>query len=209
MQRLGFIFLSILTINSSCSETICEKADKKATNDFNAGQYLLHSEEVLPVDNAYFYVLREDYNINWRFTDSLDFYHCYDSVMMTLLNQKFQIDILANANKKADSLGGLRNWSKMPEYPGGIGEVVKYVLKRLNTNGLKTKDINGTKLFIQFMVDTTGQVSEPKIMKGEISKSIDQQVLDILPTMKWTPAYQYGKPTETRIVIPLQLEFRE
>jgi hypothetical protein len=46
-------------------------------------------------------------------------------------------------------------------------------------------------------------------MKGEISKSIDQQVLDIVATMKWTPAYQYGRPTEIRMVIPLQAEFRE
>jgi TonB family protein len=209
MQRLVFIFLSILTVNSSCSETICEKANRKAANDFSAGQYFLHSEEVLPVDNVYFYVLREDYNINWRFTDSLDYYHCYDSAMVTLLNQKFRIDVLANANKKADSLASLPDWSKEAEYPGGIGEVLKYVVKRLNTGGLKTNDISGTKLFVQFTVDTTGQVIDPKIMKGEINKSIDQQVLDIVASMKWTPAHQYGRPVETRMVIPLQLEFSE
>lgn len=209
MERLVFMFLCTLTINLSCSETICEKANRKAIKDFSAGQYFLHSDEVLPVDNAYFYVLREQYNIVWRFTDSLDFYHCYDSAMVTLLNRKFQIDVLARANRKADSLRNLPHWSRETEYPGGMAEVVKYVLKRLNTSGVKRKDISGTKLFIQFTVDTTGQVRDPKIIKGEISRSIDQQVLDIVATMKWTPTHQYGRPTETRMVIPLQLEFRE
>src|SRR5690606_28709031 len=123
-----------LPINSSCSHTICEKANRSAISDFNAGQYSLHSQEVLPVENAYFYVLRHYYDISWYFTDSLAYYRCYDSTMVALLNQKYQFDILAKARKTADSLESTPNWSRETEYPGGIGEVIKYVMKNLNTN---------------------------------------------------------------------------
>jgi hypothetical protein len=143
MERLVFIFLGILTINSSCSKTSCEKANRSAINDFNAGQYSLHSQEVLPVENAYFYVLRQYYNVSWYFTDSLDYYGCYDSTMVTLLNQKYQFDILAKARQEADSLESAPNWSKPAEYLGGIGEFLRYVRKKLNTNGLKTKTLAG------------------------------------------------------------------
>jgi TonB family protein len=199
----------ILTISSSCSKTICE-ANTAAIRDFNAGQYCLHSVEVLPVENTYFYVLRQYYDVNWRFTDSLDYYHCYDSTMVVLLNKKYHVDMLATAQAKADSLEKTPHWKKAVEYPGGMAEFSKYVMNGISTSGLKTKDISGTKIFIQFTVDTTGKVKDLKIMKGEINKSIDQQVLNRISTMTgWSPAYQFGKPVETRMVIPLQVEIQE
>lgn len=209
MDRLILLFISILTISSGCTQTICDKANKKAIDDFNAGQYSLHSREVLPAENSYFFVLRQQFKINWHFTDSLDYYECYDSTMLTFINKKYQIDVLTKARRIADSLERTPNWTKTVEYPGGMQEVAKFVIKRIKTNGLKTNDINGTKVFIQFNVDTSGQVQEAEIIKGGINKQIDKQIVDIVSSMtEWSPAYQFGQPIKMRMVIPLQLEFQ-
>jgi hypothetical protein len=209
MHKFVFILINILTISSSCSETPCEKASKEAINDFNAGHYSLHSGEVLPVDNAYFYVLREHYNINWYFTDSLGYYRCYDSTMLMSLDKKYQIDVSAKASKMADSLERTPNWRKAAAYPGGTEEVVKYIVKNIKTDGLKINTNKETRVFIQFIVDKSGRVHDPKIVNGEINESTDKQILDILSSTRWTPEYQYGKPIDTRVIIPIKLEFEE
>lgn len=75
---------------------------------------------------------------------------------------------------------------------------------------MKIEDIEGTKVFVQFTVGNSGNIKDAEIMKGKINDSIDKQIVDILASMTlWTPAYQFGKPIERRMVIPLQLEFEQ
>lgn len=131
------VFILTILVYSSCSETICENASKAAMDDFNMGQFSLHSREVLPANgNTYFFVLKQYYNVNWYFTDSLDYYRCYDSTMLVSLDKKYQFDILARAREMADSLERTPNWKKEADYPGGIQEVAKYVINRIETSGM-------------------------------------------------------------------------
>ena len=208
MDRVVSIF-SLLTILSACKPTICETADKAATNDFDRGHYSYHSIEFYPPENTYLYVLRQNYNIKWYFTDSLDYYKCYDSTMTELLNKKYSNDFQSKARKLADSLDLTPNWNKpSASYNGDTNELVNQLKSRLKASGLKLD--NDSRFFIQITIDSTGVAKSPSIVKGGINETTDKKIIDLVydniqPT-NWTPAYLFGRPINSNFVFLLRMK---
>ena len=129
-----------------------------AQSDFEKGNYLFHSLEFQPTENTYLFVLREDYNIQWRFIDqdSLDYYDCYDSTLTLNLQKKYGDDFLNNAKTKADSLERTENWRKEPEFPGGNSALFKFILDRLIIEQGDLGESIQTKIFISFTITEKG-----------------------------------------------------
>ena len=207
MRTVQLLILSLfLTFRLTFAQTDCQKASEKAKSDFLNSDYSFHSEELLPVENTYFYVLSQDYNISWRFVDSLDFYACYDSTMIELLKGKYGVDFLERAHAKVDSLENSENWRRDPEFPGGQVEMFKFISVRLPSSDLKSNDIK-TKLYVEIEIDSTGKVINTVIRRG-INKSFDKNVISIFNQMpKWTPAYLFGKPVRRKYGIPINIDY--
>ena len=184
----------ILTLSLTFAQTDCKKAYERAKLDFNSN-YSFHSEEMLPVENTYFYVLGKYYNINWYFTDSLDYYNCYDSLMTVLLKGKYGLNFLDRARTITDSLDNSLNWRKEARFPGGQKELFKFISSRLIRESIKVDSVRTkTRLFVQFEIDSNGKVSNPKVWRG-INQKIDRMVIDVIKQLpNFEPAYLYGKP---------------
>ncbi len=203
--RILWILITILTTNLIFAQTYCEKAKLQATLDFHNSIYSFHSEEILPVEQTYFYVLREYYKINWYFTDSLGYYNCYDNKMIELLKTKYGENFLNRAHVLTDSLDKTENWKKDAEYPDGQQAFTKFINLRLKKNKINKPD-NNSKVYIMFTISTTGRILNPKIVRG-INGNIDKEILTILKKMpKWEPAYLYGKPINQGYMIQIKLE---
>jgi hypothetical protein len=211
LRQLTLIFtLIVSTTFTACGQTECNKAKLNAQTDFEEGNYFFHSLEFQPIENTYLFVLREDYNIQWRFIDqdSLDYYNCYDSALTLNLKKKYGDDFLNNATIKADSLERTENWRKEPEFPGGNAAMFKFIWDRLKIEQGDLGDRIQTKIFISFTITEKGELEEIKVLKG-ISEKVDNKVVQIFKEMpNWSPAYLYGKPTRMRYSLPIQLEFR-
>lgn len=207
MRTVQLLILSLfLTFRLTFAQTDCQKASEKAKSDFLNSDYSFHSEEIFPVENTYFYVLGQDYNINWYFVDSLDFYACYDSTMIVLLKGKFGVDFLKRAHAKADSLENTEKWRRDAEFPGGQIEMFKFISTRLPCSDLKNNDIN-TKLYVEIDIDSTGKVTNTVIRRG-INKRFDKNVISIINQMpRWTPAYLYGKPIRQKYIFPINIDY--
>lgn len=90
----------------------------------------------------------------------------------------------------------------MPEYPGGmqammnfIGENVKYPEDAME------KNISG-KVFVSFVVEKDGSVSEAKVVKG-VCESIDNEAIRVVNAMpKWTPGKMDGKNVRVKYTLP-------
>ncbi len=209
MRSEILIFLLILYSGSSFAQTDCQKASERAKLDYTNSNFAFHSEELLPVENTYFYVLAKNYKINWYFTDSLKYYNCYDSVMIELLKVKYGIEFLKRARIITDSLDNSKNWRKDAQYRGGNIELLKFISSHLNSDSfivdtVKTK----TRLFVQLEIDTIGKVHNPKVMRG-INREIDRKVIDVLKILPdWEPAYLYGKPTRQSCVMPIFIHYK-
>ena len=200
------ILLLILNFSYANAQTDCQKANECAKMDFKKSDFSFHSVEMLPVENTYFYVLKKYYNINWYFTDSLDYYACYDSVMIDLLKVKYGADFLKRAQAKADSLENTENWRKDAEFPGGQIEMLKFISTRLLNTDLINDDIK-TKRYVEIEIDSTGEVTNVLIRRG-INEKFDKEVISIINQMpKWKPAYLYGKPIRQKYVFPINVDY--
>ena len=88
-----------------------------------------------------------------------------------------------------------------PTFPGGPDSLKEFVNKNLQyPSGLV--DIEG-KVFVQFVIDEEGRVTETKIVKG-LCDQCDKNVVELLEKMpKWFPSKENGKAQKTKMIIPI------
>ena len=89
----------------------------------------------------------------------------------------------------------------MPEAKGGMTKFYENLNANLKfPKGLDEK----TRVYIQFVVDTLGNMTEIKIIKGH-SPSVDKEALRAIKKLdqKFTPGTQRGKPVRTRMTFPI------
>ena len=187
----------------------CDFAIENATRDFNANLFTLHSN-AFSGNCSYCAVLKQDYNINWRFTNDLfpdEYYRCYDSIMTNKLIEKYDYEIFEISKLKADSLEKTDKWIRNVDYTGGQKEMLKFIISNLTIDSTDLDEIR-TKLLIEIEIDSTGKAINPIIRKG-ISKTVDKKVVDIINRMpNWEPAYLYGKPIRQKYYIPLNIDYQ-
>ncbi len=207
-ERLSLKIVEGKKQKHSGNKTDCEKASNRAHKDFEDSNYSFHSIEFLPVENTYTYVLNKYYDIKWYFTDSLDYYGCYDSIMTINLNAKYGPDFLDKARLLADSLEQTDNWISNAEYIGGQHELMRFIPSRLEIDKTDMKDGIKTKLYIELEIDTTGKAINPKIRRG-FGEKTDKKVIEIINEMpNWKPAYLYGQPIRQKYYIPLNIDYQ-
>lgn len=85
---------------------------------------------------------------------------------------------------------------------GGHAAFNEYLIKTLSPDAFVTGE-NG-KMIVSFTVETNGTTSNVKIIQG-IEKRLNLAVIEAIKNSpKWTPAYKEGKPTQTKVRLPLQ-----
>jgi len=63
------------------------------------------------------------------------------------------------------------------------------------------------KVFVEFIIDKTGAVSNLKILKG-IGGGCDEEALRVLAKTRWEPGRQRGKPVKTRLAMPINFTLK-
>lgn len=92
---------------------------------------------------------------------------------------------------------------KMPSYVGGIEAFYKFVGKNLKYPAqARRMGIEG-KVFVHFVVDRDGSLSDIKVVKG-IGAGCDMEVVRIIhKSPKWNPGKQRGNPVRVRMMMPI------
>ncbi|WP_431162774.1 hypothetical protein [Flagellimonas beolgyonensis] len=207
MKQL-FISVLIFSILLGCKQSECELAELKAKMEFGNEDFKLHSLENFPVENTYFYVLSEKFDVKWRFigSDSIEYYNCYDSIMTTLLNERFGLDFKSRAKSISDSLEGLNNWNSPPKFKGGQTELYKFISNRLEISKDELGSSIGSRVKLEFEINENGEVINPIIRNG-INAKIDQKLIEIINELpNWTPGFQFGKPISKKFIIPIYID---
>jgi protein TonB len=96
----------------------------------------------------------------------------------------------------------------MPSFKGGdISKFQEWVSKRTNyPQAAYDNKIRGT-VFLTFIVEKDGTVSNVTIVKGVHPLLDDEAVRVITESPKWTPGYQRGQAVRVRFSIPLNFLF--
>ena len=90
-----------------------------------------------------------------------------------------------------------------PEPKGGMAAFYAYLKKNLNyPDKARRLGIEG-KVFLQFVVDKNGAISDVRVIKG-IGAGCDEEAVRVLKNApEWNPGKQRGKPVKVRMVMPV------
>lgn len=93
---------------------------------------------------------------------------------------------------------------QLPEFPGGADKLNRYLTENLHYPAqAKESSISGT-VYVQFVVDKKGQISEAKVLRG-IGSGCDEEALRVIKAMpRWKPGMQQGKPVKTLFNLPIK-----
>ncbi|MGD1890060.1 MAG: energy transducer TonB [Cyclobacteriaceae bacterium] len=109
-------------------------------------------------------------------------------------------DSLVKSDEQEEVLFGMI-FEEQPEFEGGIQVFYKRLYSKL---GNPDEMDNPNKVFIQFEVDTTGEIIAAEVIKG-VNPQIDTKALNAFLSLdeKLEPGKQRGKPVKVRMVLPV------
>ena len=90
-----------------------------------------------------------------------------------------------------------------PGFPGGMGAFYQFVSKNLKyPNQARRMGIEG-KVFVQFVVDKDGTITEVASIKG-IGAGCDEEAVRVIKSSpKWSAGKQRGKAVKVRMILPI------
>ena len=90
-----------------------------------------------------------------------------------------------------------------PQFPGGPSALVQYLMDNVRYPDIaKENGIQG-RVLVRFVLDETGQVTDPKVVRG-IDPSLDAEAIRLVKAMpRWTPGRKDGKPVAVRYLLPV------
>lgn len=106
---------------------------------------------------------------------------------------------------KADTLNRhiYEDVPQMPEFPGGIIEMEKYVLKNLLLPVMKEAPPKAG-VYTRFVVNADGSVSDVKIARSSGNLAVDDSVKAVIRRMPlWKPGMMNGKPVNCYYNLPI------
>lgn len=110
------------------------------------------------------------------------------------------------AHKKADSTNADFFILARPEFPGGDEAFNKFITNRLMyPEDARIQGLQGT-IYIQFIVEKDGSLSNIKVVEGKsLSPSCDQEAIRVISSSpKWMPGSKDGVPMRTKMVKPVK-----
>lgn len=117
-----------------------------------------------------------------------------DTLKPILINESIQDDSLF---KYEDITGG-----EMPKFPGD--SLNNYIINNL----IVPQDDCNDKIFVRFVVEKDGRLSNLKILHGHCV-AMDTAVIKCFRSMPaWIPAQRKGKPVRTSLTVPLIIDLR-
>lgn len=97
---------------------------------------------------------------------------------------------------------------QMPSFPGGEGELFKYLGKHLQYPPVaKDNGVSGV-VYVQFVVDREGRINDVTVLRG-IGSGCDQEAVRVVKAMPaWKAGKQNGKAVPVRYNLPIRFSLR-
>ena len=90
-----------------------------------------------------------------------------------------------------------------PAYPGGEKALYSYLSEEMKyPESSRQQGVEG-RVYVQFIVDSYGDVTEAKVVKGE-HEALNAEALRVVQNMPaWQPGTQAGTPVKVKMVMPV------
>ncbi|MBQ8714634.1 MAG: TonB family protein [Prevotella sp.] len=93
---------------------------------------------------------------------------------------------------------------QMPEYPGGMSELMKFIGDTMKYPEDAEKQQKEGLVIVRFVVEKDGSVNDVEVVK-DAWPSLDAEAIRVVKLLpKWTPGKQNGKVVRVKYTIPLR-----
>ncbi len=92
-----------------------------------------------------------------------------------------------------------------PKPMGGYDSFYSQLSKTLRYPKQAQRNQTTGKVFVEFVVDKSGAVSDLKILRG-IGSGCDEEALRVLAQTRWEPGRQRGRPVKVRMAMPINFK---
>lgn len=98
---------------------------------------------------------------------------------------------------------------EMPEYPGGINVLKKYIANEIRYPKAAKKNKTEGKVFISFVVGKSGEVKNVYVNKG-VSPELDKEALRVVKGLpNWTPGKHKGNLVNVAYTFPIDFKLKD
>lgn len=92
---------------------------------------------------------------------------------------------------------------RLPEFPGGMVEFMKWLTKNLKYPALAQQQKIQGKVLVAFIINKDGTITDAKVVSSA-GPELDREALRVIRMMpKWAPGEDHGKPCRTYFRIPI------
>ena len=92
---------------------------------------------------------------------------------------------------------------QMPEFPGGMEAMIDFLSKNVNYPEIAAKNQIQGKVFVQFVVDKTGQIGDVKVVRP-VNDELDAEAIRVVKSMpNFIPGRQDGKAVSVYYTLPI------
>ena len=92
---------------------------------------------------------------------------------------------------------------EMPEFPGGMGECMKFLSKNIKYPTISQENGVQGRVIVQFVVNRDGSIVDPVVVRG-VDPYLDKEALRVVVQMpKWKPGKQRGKEVRVKYTLPV------
>lgn len=97
---------------------------------------------------------------------------------------------------------------EMPEFPGGMGECMKFLAQNIKYPVECMKQGIQGRVIVQFIIDKDGKVRKPKVVRA-VHPDLNKEALRVTRLMpKWKPGKVKGENVACRFTMPMQFSLR-
>ena len=97
---------------------------------------------------------------------------------------------------------------EMPEFPGGMGECMKWLGKNIKYPTIAQENGVQGRVIVQFVVTKEGNIKEPVVANG-VDPYLDAEALRVIKAMpKWKPGKQRGKEVNVKYTLPIHFRLQ-
>ena len=91
----------------------------------------------------------------------------------------------------------------MPEFPGGMEEMMKYLSMNIRYPEAARKAGTQGRVPVNFVVEADGTISNANVLRS-VSEELDAEAIRVIQNMpKWKPGMQNGKAVRVKYTIPI------
>ncbi|MDD2960808.1 MAG: energy transducer TonB [Muribaculaceae bacterium] len=97
---------------------------------------------------------------------------------------------------------------QMPQFPGGDGELMKYLSSHINYPTMAMENNVQGRVVVQFVVTKTGSIGEVKVVKG-VDRDLDREAIRVVKSLpKFIPGKMNGQAVNVWYTLPVNFKLQ-